>query len=58
MLTQNWPVCWINGQVEEDALAQKRMSGGSSETDVNEFTAMPTGPDEPGDVTTATPVAK
>ena len=43
MLTVNRPVARIRGQVVDVRPTQNATSGGSSDTDVNEFTASPTG---------------
>lgn len=44
MLTQSWPAALISGQVADDRAGQRRISGGSSDTDVTEFAAIPAGP--------------
>jgi hypothetical protein len=49
---------WMRGQVDDDFAAQNNTSGGSSETDVNELHAMPTGSSPSIAVMIATPVAK
>jgi hypothetical protein len=46
------------GHVDDDFAAQNNTSGGSSETDVNELHAMPTGSSPFTAVMIATPVAK
>jgi hypothetical protein len=48
----------MRGQVEDDFAAQNNTSGGSSDTDVNELAAMPTGSSPSTAVTMTTPVAK
>ena len=48
----------MRGQVDEVFAAQKSTSGGSSDTDVNELAAMPTGSSSSIAVMTVTPVAK
>src|SRR5690606_26687447 len=55
---QKCPPPRIAGHVDEECAAQNSTSGGSSDTDTNEFTAMPTGPSRPDAGTTTTPVAK
>src|SRR3954469_3501991 len=57
-LTQNDPASRIFGHVDDDFPGQNRISGGSSETDVTEFAAIPTGPVAPVAVTTVTPVGR
>ena len=52
------PAAWMRGQVVDDFAAQNNTSGGSSDTDVNELHAMPTGSSPSIAVTIATPVAK
>ena len=49
---------WIRGHVDDDFAAQNSTSCGSSDTDVNELHAMPTGSSPSTAVTIATPVAK
>jgi hypothetical protein len=46
-LMQNPPAVRNRGQVVDDFAGQKRTSGGSSDTDVTEFAAMPLGPSSP-----------
>jgi hypothetical protein len=58
MFTQNVPAARIFGQLVDDLSGRKATSGGSRDTDVNELTTIPTGPDGPVAVMTATPVAK
>src|SRR4051794_3949605 len=58
MFTANAPDAWIRGHVVELRAAQKSTSGGSSDTDVNEFAAIPTGSPSSTAVITVTPVAK
>ena len=58
MFTQNAPAARIFGELVNDLSGRKATSGGSRDTDVNELTTMPTGPDGPIAVITATPVAK
>src|SRR4051794_30481326 len=43
MLAAHFPAAWIPGYVVDDLAAQNNTSWGSSETEVNEFAAMPTG---------------
>ena len=57
-LAAHLPACWIRGQVVDDFAAQNSTSGGSSDTDVNELHAMPTGSSPSIAVTMTTPVAK
>ena len=47
MFTQNRPLSRMPGQVVDDLAGQNRISGGSSDTDVTEFAAMPVGPSAP-----------
>ena len=56
--TMKWPARWMRGQVLDDFAAQNSTSGGSSDTDVNEFAAMPTGSSPSIAVMTVMPVAK
>src|SRR5437868_8214861 len=59
MLTQNAPESRNFGHDDELLSGMNATSGGSSETDVNEPTAMPAGlPSGSTPVTTATPVGK
>jgi hypothetical protein len=58
MLTQKAPAARIAGQLVDDLSGRKATRGGSSDTDVNELTDMPTGPSGPAAVMIATPVAK
>src|SRR5581483_3621430 len=57
-LTAKCPVVLIDGQVVDVWAMQTRTSGGSSDTEVKELAASPTGPSSPWPVTTVTPVAK
>src|ERR1700733_12200804 len=58
-LTQNRPASRIAGQVVDDLAGQTRIIGGSSETDANEFAAIPVGiPSSPNAVSTVTPVGR
>src|SRR4051794_2254192 len=43
MFTQNAPALWIFGQLDDDLSGRKPTSGGSSDTDVNDPIARPTG---------------
>src|SRR3954469_3031788 len=57
MLTQNDPDSRIRGQLVDDRSGRNATSGGSSDTDVNDPTAIPAGPPSAATaVTTATPV--
>ena len=56
--TQKWPARWIRGQVLDVFAAQKSTSGGSSDTEVKEFAAIPTGSPSSIAVMTVMPVAK
>ena len=56
--TQNCPARSICGQAREVSAGQNRTSGGSSETEVNDWQVRPTGPWSPIAVTTVTPEAK
>ena len=60
MFTQNLPARSMRGHVVLAYAAQNATSGGSSDTDVNEFAARPTGSPPSGStaVMTVTPVAK
>jgi hypothetical protein len=58
MLTVNEPALRIRGHVLELCAAQNKMSGGSSDTEVNEFAAMPTGSPPSIAVMIVTPVTK
>src|SRR5579862_5136481 len=58
MFTANVPACSMRGQVDDVCATQKRMSGGSSESDVNELAAIPTGSSPSIAVMIVTPVAK
>ena len=58
MFTQNDPVASILGQDEEPLSAKNPTSGGSSDTELNDPTASPTGPDSAAAVMTVTPVVK
>src|SRR3954470_5965399 len=42
-LLLNEPEAWIRGQVEDVCAGQNSTSGGSSDTDVNDWQAKPTG---------------
>src|ERR1700679_4314862 len=58
-LTQNDPVSRIVGKLVDDRSGRNATRGGSSETEVNEPTAIPAGPSSRCEaVTTATPVGK
>src|ERR1700744_4140475 len=58
-LTQNRPASRIAGQVVDDLAGQTRIIGGSSETEVTEFAAIPVGaPSPPNAVSTVTPVGR
>ena len=46
------------GHVVDDFAGQNRTIGGSSETDVTELAAMPTGPSAPWEAITVTPVGR
>src|SRR5688500_18068777 len=57
MFTQKEPASSMRGQLDDDLSGRKATSGGSSETDVNDPTAIPAGcPSGGRAVTTATPV--
>src|SRR3954471_11393743 len=57
MLTQNAPESRNFGQLEDDRSGMNATSGGSSDTDENDPTAIPAGRPSPSmPVTTATPV--
>jgi hypothetical protein len=58
MFTQKRSLSLIAGQVVELLAGQKRISGGSSETDVTELADMATGPSVPLAVMTVTPVGR
>src|SRR6202789_1926173 len=58
MLTQKAPTSRMDGQVVDAFAGQKRISGGSSDTDVTELAAIPTGPRPPCVVITVTPVGR
>src|SRR5690349_2708294 len=59
MLTQNAPESRNFGQLDEDLSGMNATSGGSSDTEVKDPTAMPAGlPSASIPVTTATPVGK
>ncbi len=58
MLTVNLPAASILGQVDESFDAQNSTSGGSSDTDVNEFADTPMGSFPSMAVMMVTPVAK
>jgi hypothetical protein len=55
-LMQKRPVARIPGHVSDVRAGQNSINGGSSETDVTEFAAMPSGPAGPHEVMTVTPV--
>ena len=55
-LTQKWPAAAILGQVVEARSGKNATSGGSSDTDVNDPTIIPTGPYSLDAVTAQTPV--
>lgn len=55
---QKLPLSLIVGQVLDDLAGQTRTSGGSSDAEVTEFAAIPTGPFGPKAVTTVTPVGR
>ena len=48
----------MRGHVDDECATQNSMSGGSSESDVNELAAMPTGSSPSIAVMMVTPVAK
>ena len=56
MLTQNEPVASIFGQLVEPFPGRNPMRGGSSDTDVNEPIATPTGPSGVAPAMITTPV--
>jgi len=58
MLAANLPLAWMLGHVLDDFAAQNNTSCGSSDTDENELTAMPTGSSPANEVMIVTPVAK
>ena len=58
MLTANVPAASMRGHVDDVCATQNRMSGGSSDNDVNELAAMPTGSSPSIAVMIVTPVAK
>src|SRR3546814_16853100 len=58
MLTQKDPAASMRGHVLELRPAKKATSGGSSDTEAKEPTAMPTGPSPSSAVMTVTPVGK
>ena len=58
MFAAHLPAAWMRGHVVDDFAAQNNTSGGSSDTDVNELHAMPTGSSPSIAVTITTPVAK
>src|SRR3546814_11283234 len=58
MLTQKDPAAAMRGHVLELRPAKKATSGGSSDTEAKEPTAMPTGPSPSSAVMTVTPVGK
>src|SRR4051812_35437358 len=57
-LTQKRPARRMRGQLVDDLPAQKSTSGGSSESDMNDATAIPCGRPRTVAATTATPVGK
>src|SRR5690349_4279172 len=57
-LAAHLPAAWMRGQVVDDLAAQNNTSCGSSETDVNELQAIPTGSDPSNAVTRTTPLGK
>src|SRR3546814_12479923 len=58
MLTQKDPAASMRGHVLELRPAKKATSGGSSDTEAKEPTAMPTGPSPSSAGMTVTPVGK
>ena len=58
MLTANLRACSIRGHVLDECATQNNTSGGSSDNDVNELAAMPTGSSPSIAVMIVTPVAK
>src|SRR5690349_18566879 len=58
MLTQKRPAAWILGHDDDWFPAQNRTDGGSSDSDENDPTAMPTGASSASAVMTVTPVGK
>ena len=58
MFAAHLPAAWMRGHVDDDFAAQNSTIGGSSDTDVNELHAMPTGSPPSIAVTITTPVAK
>ena len=58
MFAAHFPDTWMRGHVVDAFAAQKSTSAGSSDTEVNELHAMPTGSSPSTAVITVTPVAK
>src|SRR5437016_5049500 len=58
MFTQNTPAARMRGQLDDVLPGQNNTSGGSSDNEVNEPTAKPTGPAWSAAVMTVTPVGK
>src|SRR3954452_23331108 len=58
MVTQNAPALWILGQIDEFLSGRNQTSGGSSDTDVNDPIAKPTGEPSNTAITITTPVGK
>ena len=57
-MTQNAPTARIRGHVEEVRAGARLTSGGSSDSDANDWQVKPSGPSGPAAVTTTMPDTK